>query len=213
MLLFLSVGALPGLAQEPPSGLVNTNYEGPTTPLSTSDALISDALEIARDLDPDNTAELEAAIAAGTVTLTGGDLGPNNGGVHDHDTITVNINKPVEAVAVSLIHEWIHVENGSPTPNPQGTTGDTRIADNCWVCIHAQMTIESANQMLAHVCSASLLPVDPEICRLIKAWTLLGEAIEARCAEKPGCHILFGPLIPHGLANYEACAACPELPI
>jgi hypothetical protein len=142
--LLSSAGAT---ATQPPvegdNFIVTENFATMPMPAGTLD----DAIGIALEIDSGAASDLSAAINDGSVKVV--EIWRSSPiGAHDSDTIGVKRGVSSEVAAVTLLHEWEHVEHCDP-----GDDGDSRRTDFCYDCIHAGMTSNTRNQLRAAICT------------------------------------------------------------
>ena len=121
-----------------------SNYSGTSTPLLPGDPTLVAAMSIAGGMDAAAAAALQAALNNGSVGVVHGDFTGAQSGLHDHDTIVIDVSQPLVLIGAALIHEWEHVENaGFFFEDGLPLLGDTRFCDPCYGCIYAQVTLDS----------------------------------------------------------------------
>lgn len=125
-------------------------YQGPTE-AATFD--VQQVLDVAKAMDPVEGAALEQAFLDGELDFVEFNH-EFNSGIHDHNTIGLNPDCGLYAMAAAALHEWEHVRHcNGPTGAPGG--GDARVGDPCYKCIHAQMTADSWTALNTYICTTS----------------------------------------------------------
>ncbi len=188
----------------------HTDANGDTPELRPLEAdKIRQGLAKAKEIDPERGAELERAFRDGRVRFgLLGNLNLSALGSHDWNTIAISFYSfDPTVIAVTMLHEWLHVTHCEGGPPSGGTTNDPTggVAPNpCGPVSHMQ----SIALAIGRLCGENNEP--DSFCSRCKAvWISLAELYaEAERAAAAGCASVPTPSTMYDEFCVDACRDC-----